>query len=80
MVQENPLLLVECWARTEPDAFGLATLAWRPFHDLRYGAMVGDCWVAESWPASPLSHEDANTGLPRYQFTVNLVVNLKETS
>ena len=79
LILEAPLLLVEAWAGGEVDAFDLAADAWAVFDKLaREGGYLGTAWVAECDPASPISYYDSSTGLPRFQFTVNLSVSLKE--
>lgn len=80
LITEAPLLLVECWASDEVAAFDLAGRAWAVFNRLdREGGYLGDAWVSRCDPASPLSLYDSSTGLPRFQFTVNMLVSLKES-
>lgn len=81
LILEAPLLLVECWAGDEVAAFDLCADAWAVFDQLsREGGWLGAAWVAECDPASPISYYDSSTGLPRFQFTVNLTVSLKESA
>lgn len=80
LIIEAPLMLVEAWALNEGDAFALASSAWSVFDRLdREGGWLGQAWVAECGPASPISNYDTITNLPRFQFTVNLSVSLKES-
>lgn len=77
---EAPLLLVEAWATDEVSAFDLCADAWHVFDRLsREGGYLGDAWVSVCSPASPISYYDSSTGLPRFQFTVNLTTTLKES-
>lgn len=80
LVIEAPLLLVECWALDEVTAFDLAADAYGFFMKLgREGGWLGEAWVAQSRPASPITNYDPATDLPRFQFTVNLSVSMKES-
>lgn len=80
LVQERPVVLVECWAATDTAAWALAVKAW--------GAIQGREPVehngVELSPvslSSPVNYPDPSTSSARYQFTAELLVNLvKETT
>lgn len=71
LVQETPMVLVECWAADSVAAFDLA----------------GDCYAVVdaalcgpgSRPSSPVNLPDPETESARYQFTVLPIVNLRSS-
>lgn len=71
LVQERPLLLVECWGASSVDAFELAARA--------YGLLDAAFCSPGNRPSSPVSNPDPHTSSVRYQFTVSPIVNLKES-
>ena len=70
LVQENPLIYVECWGPSDYDAFLLAQDVWA-----RMDALDGEPWCHSTGLASPLSNSDPDSGTDRYTFTANMVVN-----
>lgn len=72
LVQERPMVLVECWALGSAAAFDLAARA----YDLVDAAFGGP----GTRPSSPVNLPDPNTDSDRYQFTVSPIFNLKESA
>jgi hypothetical protein len=81
LVQERPLLIVECWAPDSVAAFQLAAEAWRAL-DGASGTVVAGVALdfPESALASPINMPDPDTTSPRYQFTAQPYARLKETT
>jgi hypothetical protein len=71
IIQERPLLIVECWAGGDVSAFELAQQAWSTLDDL-YG-LGADL-------SSPVWFPDVESGSPRYQFTAQPFLALQEVS
>lgn len=71
LVQEKPMVLVECWAPDSVAAFDLAARA--------YGVVDTFCSVGNR-PSSPINNPDPDAPGARYQFTATPVVDLKETA
>lgn len=68
LIQEQPLVIVECWADTSVGAFTIAQDAWSEI-DAEYGDDAG--------LTSPVWFPDPDTAQARYQFTVNLFASLE---
>jgi hypothetical protein len=67
-------LLVECWAPTEPEAAALALLAYALTGALE-GETAGTVFIADvTTVGGPANHPEPDIG-PRYQFTVDLLVD-----
>ena len=81
LVQERPVVLVECWAATDTAAWALAAQAWGALsgrgsfvHNAVEMSLANDEAVS-----SPVNYPDPSTSSARYQFTAELIVNLKES-
>lgn len=70
LVQERPVVLVECWAPSSTAAFDLAARA--------YGLVDAAFCGPRDRPSSPVNFPDPATDASRYQFVVSPIVNLKE--
>ena len=79
LVQERPLLIIECWGPDSVAAFDLAADAWSAL-DAANGTVVNG--IALDFPtnslASPISMPDPDTSSPRYQFTCQVYARLSE--
>lgn len=82
LAQENPLILIECWAPTSTAASDLASKAWGALDATCFEIdLAGAVWVSEASLGSPVNYPDPDApGSSRYQFTASLVVNLKESA
>lgn len=78
VAHDRPLILVECWAMSGPEAWRLAAAARSAFFALDNTLVLAGgagAWlshVAES--AGPVNFEDPRTRLPRYQFMHELLI------
>lgn len=76
MIQERPVVLIECWGGTEVSAWTLASNAWAAL-DGREELTYGGAELAERSLSSPVNYPDPSTTSPRYQFNMQTTVNLK---
>lgn len=67
LIQDQPLIIVECWASSGTAAFGVAQDAWSTL-DTTYGD--------DADLSSPVWFPDPDTSQARYQFTAELLVPL----
>ena len=82
LVQERPVVLVECWAATDAAAWALASTAWGALQG-RGDKTSGSVEFTPSTTgalSSPVNYPDPSTSSARYQFTAELIVNLKESA
>ena len=71
LVQERPLMIVECWAGTSPAAFALAAEA--------VGHLRSHRWFSpHEGFSSPVNQPDPDTTAARYQFTCQPYVTYEE--
>ena len=75
IVQERPLILVECWGASSVSAFTLASQVWGLL-DALDDTTAQDAWFHAAELSSPVSLPDPSTASPRYQFTASMVVHL----
>ena len=79
LVQERPLMVLECWGPDSVAAFELAADAWAAINDADGTVVAG---VAIDLPrdslASPINMPDPDTSNPRYQFTCQVYARLSE--
>ena len=79
LVQERPLMVLECWGPDSVAAFELAADAWAAINDADGTVVAG---VAIDLPrdslASPINMPDPDTTNPRYQFTAQPYARLIE--
>jgi hypothetical protein len=75
LVQERPLLLVECWGRTDYESWQLAAKAWQILSG-REPLIVGEVELSQRSLSTPVNYPDPATSSARYQFTVEATVNL----
>ena len=79
LVQERPLLIIECWGPDSVAAFDLAADAWATLNAADGTVVAG---VALDFPtnslASPINQPDPDTTNPRYQFTAQPFARLHE--
>jgi hypothetical protein len=79
MVQERPLILIECWGSTEVQAWQLAQTVYSAlqgpepleFNGIDFGSRA---------VSSPVNYPDPSTTSPRYQLQLQTTVNLKGAS
>ena len=81
LVQERPLLIIECWGPDSVAAFDLAADAWSAL-DAANGTVVNGVPIdlPRDSLASPINMPDPDTSSPRYQFTAQPYARLKETT
>ena len=81
LVQERPLLIIECWGPDSVAAFDLAADAWSAI-DAANGTVVNGVPIdlPRDSLASPINMPDPDTSSPRYQFTAQPYARLKETT
>lgn len=72
LVTDMPVLVVECWAASEPDASDLATLARAHVAALAQETVNGAYVRSVEEVGGPVPFPDPVSGSPRYQFTVRL--------
>lgn len=72
LVQERPVVLIECWSSNSVAAHDLAA---RAYHLVD----VAFCGPGTR-PSSPVNFPDPATDASRYQFVVSPIVNLKESA
>lgn len=75
LVQEQPLLLIECWAPTDLASWDLAAKAWRILSG-REPLEAAGVEFGERQLSTPVNYPDPVTTSPRYQFTVQVNVDL----
>ena len=75
IVQERPLILIECWGASSVSAFALASQVWGLI-DALDDTTAQDAWFHAAELSSPVSLPDPSTASPRYQFTASLVIHL----
>lgn len=79
LVQERPLLIIECWGPDSVAAFDLAASAWQVL-DGAEDTTVNGVTFGSMALASPISMPDPDTGNPRYQFTAQPFCRLSEAA
>lgn len=79
MVQERPLILVECWGANDTQAWDLAATTYQALQGrdpLEYNGIE----LSQRSVSSPINYPDPSTTSPRYQFQLSTTVNLKGAS
>lgn len=71
LVQERPMVLVECWAGSSVAAFELAAKC--------FGVLDAAYCGPGNRPGAPINLPDPNTDSDRYQFHLMPYINLKES-
>lgn len=82
LVQERPVVLVECWAPKSTDAWALAAQAWTALQGrdpIEHGG-VELSPASDTSISAPVNYPDPSTSSARYQFTAELIVNLAKGS
>ena len=77
LVQERPLLIIECWAPDSVAAFNLAADAWQVLDGAEDATVNGVTFGSMSL-ASPINQPDPDTTNPRYTFTAQPFARLLE--
>lgn len=73
---EQPTLLVECWATSEPDAFDIAKAASSALAAAAGTWITEDTWINDTEVGGLVNFDDPSTSCPRYQFTARLWLRL----
>lgn len=71
LIQDQPLVIVECWASSSVDAFAVAQDAW---------ATLDATYNRDASLSSPVWFPDPDSTQSRYQFTAELLVPLSITA
>lgn len=78
LVQERPLVLIECWANGVLTSWNLA----RQAHSSLLGSQpleIGGVELGRRELSSPVNYPDPSTTQDRYQFTAQMTVNMVHT-
>lgn len=79
MIQEQPLLLIECWGADQTEAWLTARQCWEALQG-RDELVFNGIELQERRLSSPVNYPDPSTASPRYQFTLQTTINLKGPS
>lgn len=79
MVQERPVILVECWGPDELTAWNLAAAAHEALEG-RDPLEVNGVELSDRDVSSPVNYPDPSTASPRYQFQLQTTINMEGTT
>lgn len=76
MVQERPIILIECWGATETAAWLLCMTAHEALEG-RDPLEVNGVELMDREVTSPVNYPDPSTSSPRYQFQLQTTINME---